>query len=155
MVADWIEWAKGAEIIAGLIGTLVALIWGAIRWADVRARRRAEEIKDDISHAHADDRSRLGAVESRVLTLETRVGQVEQRVEEGFRSIGEEIEGVRRILGGVASKDDIGELRVAQARIDARLDGMVENDRQLLRIVQNQGEQLSEGVKMMMTGGRA
>ena len=129
---DWAEAARGWEAVAGLVAMAVGVIAWAYRNLTLRASARDKQISEQVLDSREANAARFQHLEGRVGELEDRLTDVERK------------------LDGVATREDIASLRVAQAAIDARLDGMLENDRRLLELVNAQGQNLQGMMKMLI-----
>lgn len=125
---------KGVEIVVGLIALAVSGLLGAMAYI----RRRAQQHHASLTGAHV-DRQRLGLVEKRLDDVEGHLDHIDDR-----------LSAVERSLETVARKVDIEKLSIAQARMDARLDTLRENDRQLMEQLMAQGSSIADIHKILI-----
>ncbi len=137
------EFLKSTEIIVGLVGALVAGLWSLIAFFERRAKRRDDEIKSEIKASSSGDRTRLGRVEAEVKRLDDRLTQTDQKMTAGFSEVEKQMQHFERELVSVARKEDLTEIKIAQARMDSRMGTLVESDRRFLEMLTGQGEGIS------------
>lgn len=143
-----IDLAVPANGILGSLAILIGGIGGALGWWASKARAQVREERDEERI-----RARLSKVESDVADLRGELTAHSSRMASGFETVNDRIDEVERRLETVATRADIEDLRIAQARVDARLEGMVQNDRQLLELLQGQGLAISDLSKMLAVKG--
>lgn len=142
------EILSNTEAIITIVFALFGAGWGIVMWFSRRQKARDKALSNQVSNVQTDAISRITHVENRVQRLE---GDMHK----GFAEVDDRLGAVERSLETVARKGDIDELKISQARMDARLGGMVESDKALAQQMQNQGGNISDIMKILVGKGHS
>ena len=104
------EVADGAGIVVTTLVAMFGGLWGLIAWHGRRSTRLATEIKQEVRNEGAGERTRLARLEKDLEALKGEVGELDDRIEAGFRDVDREIATLGRALETVARQSDIARL---------------------------------------------
>lgn len=139
-----LEYLKSVEVIVGLLLTVFGAGWSLMVWNQRRADRRDKSLMSQIKTSSDGDRTRLGRVEGEVKRLDTRLGDLNARMESGFKETDERFAEMDRRLDKLASKEDVTDLKIFNAKSESRMETLVKNDNELKSMIHRQGEAFSK-----------